>query len=73
MIYKGYELKGTCNDSHAYIRYDDATRLFVLTAEGADRLIIVAEGLNPRTLTDFAFLDGALTVVHDYDLRLYQP
>ncbi len=71
MIYKGYELKGLCNDKHTYIRYDATSRLFCLWA--ADRFEIVHAGRNPRTLTDFAFMDGALTVVHDYDLRLYQP
>lgn len=67
MEYRGIRLEGRCNGKHTAIRYV-GDKLFSLTIDGEDEPL--AERMNPRVLNDFALMDGALTVKHDYDLRL---
>lgn len=66
MDFKGFTLKGLCNEKHTIIRYDGTSGLFILSLVGGPE---IEGGPNLRRLTEFAFMDGALTVVHDYDLR----
>lgn len=61
-------LRGECNGRHLKITHVAATNLFYLHNEDKN----VAENLNPRVLVEFAFLDGAYSVAHDYDLSKFQ-